>query len=77
MFRFIRSIFAWQFVKIDGIWLYEQNAVSGRRRATEILAGGYSPVDLDWLDAGNGHPLINGRPAWRSAAGQIDGRYCY
>lgn len=76
MLRFIRSFFAWRTVKIGGGWLYAENRVTGRRRASRVVSGGYSPVDLDWLDAGIGHPLINGIPAWRTAIGQSSGRYC-
>ena len=75
MLRFIRSLFAWRLVKVSGVYGYEQNTVTGARRAVRVNSGGYSPVDLDWLDAGNGHPTIDGFPAWRSSAGQIDGRY--
>lgn len=76
MMRFIRSLFGWEFAEIAGVWRYEENRVTGKRRATRIVSGGYSPVDLDWLDAGIGHPTINGIPAWRSAEGQLSGRYC-
>lgn len=76
MIRFIRALFAWQQVSARGAWLYFENAITGQR-AAEIVSGNiYGPVDLDWLDAGCGCPLVNGRPAWRSAEGQISGRYC-
>jgi len=77
MVRWVRSWFAWRRVFVAGVWLYEENAVTGRRRASRINRGGYSPVAFDWLDAGIGHPLINHMPAWRSAEGQVSGRYCH
>ncbi len=75
MLRFIRSLFAWRTVRVAGVYAYEQNAITGARRAVRINSGGHSPVDLDWLDAGKGHPTIDGIPAWRSGWGQVDGRY--
>ena len=77
MLRFIRSLFAWEVSHVAGVWRYERNLITGTRRAERENRSGWSPVDLDWLDAGQGHPFIDGRPAWRSAAGRIDGRYCY
>lgn len=77
MLRWVRSWFAWRRAFEAGVWLYEENTVTGRRRATRIESGGHSPVDFDWLDAGIGHPLINYCPAWRSAEGQGSGRYCH
>lgn len=80
MIRWLRSLFAWRVVRLEGVWLYEANQVTGQRRAFRVVSGGYSPLDLDWLDGAGPrvpHPEINGRPAWRSAEGQADGRWCY
>lgn len=66
MIRWLKSLFAWQHVKSAGAWDYEVNAVTGRRRAI-CGAGGHSPLDWPWLLSGEGMPLINGIPAWRSA----------
>jgi hypothetical protein len=74
MLRWFRSLFAWEDVRIKGCWLYRVNTVTGRRQAVQVIAAN-GPVDWYWLDAGNGQPLINGFPAWRSAVGQISGRY--
>lgn len=76
MFRFIRSLFAWKVCGIKGCWQYSENMVSGQRAADLVSNRIYGPVDWAWLEAGAGHPRINGRPAWRSAEGQISGRYC-
>lgn len=76
--RWFKALFAWRPVKRAGKWVYEENAVTGRRRARSLSAG-YTPLDLDWLDEGSawhGHPTVDGIPAWRTAQGQIDGRWC-
>ncbi len=75
MFRYLRSLFAWKEVRSAGVWRYAENAVTGQRRADRVVTGVVSPVDFDWLDDGIGHPIINGFPAWRSAPGQLSGRY--
>jgi hypothetical protein len=67
MMRWLRSLFAWRFVRVSGIWEYEENAVTGARRASNWCRGGYSPLDWHWLLAGNGMPRIDGVAAWRSA----------
>lgn len=77
MFRWLRALFAWEIVKCDGVWMYWENSITARRAASRRCEDGWSPLDLDWLDAGQDHPIVNGRPAWRSAEGQVDGRYCY
>ncbi len=79
MIRLIKSLFAWRDVNIEGKWLYQENAITGRRRAVS-LSGGYSPLDFDWLDEGSldrGHPTVDGIPAWRTAQGMRDGRWCF
>lgn len=80
MIRFLRSLFAWKVCGIKGCWQYSENTVTGQRAADQVSNRLYGPVDFDWLDAGcetwRPHPRINGRPAWRSAEGQISGRYC-
>lgn len=76
MIRFIRALLAWKQVSARGAWLYFENAITGQRAARRVSGNIYGPVDLDWLDRGCGHPLVNDMPAWRSAEGQISGRYC-
>ncbi len=78
MLKFFRSLFAWENVKTGGKWLYQENGITGRRRAIS-QSNGFSPLDFDWLDEGSlraGHPTVDGIPAWRTAAGQVDGRWC-
>jgi len=62
MTRWLRSLFAWREVEclgISGVWHYSQNAVTGERKALRI-SGGWQPVDLNWLEAGNGYRIIDG-----------------
>lgn len=49
MIRFIRSLFAWRDAFSTGKWLYQQNAVTGARRALEQTAG-YQPLNARWLN---------------------------
>lgn len=49
MWRFIKSLFAWQLVRDTGAIRYYQNAVSGKRRAVVVVTG-YAPIDRRWLD---------------------------
>jgi hypothetical protein len=65
MLRFLRSLFAWRYIRSAGAWEYQVNTVTGRRAA--MNSGGHSPLDWEWLLAGEGTPLINGVVAWRSA----------
>tara|TARA_B100000678_G_scaffold253262_1_gene229721 strand:+ start:685 stop:921 length:237 start_codon:yes stop_codon:yes gene_type:complete len=65
MLRWLKSLFAWHHAFYAGAWEYEFNGVTGQRRATTRFRG-YSPLNMGWLLEGNGMPLVDGRPAWRS-----------
>lgn len=67
MLTWFRSLFAWRVVNASGVWQYEINRITGKRRAYRRFSGGYTPLNWEWLLAGNGMPDINGYPAWRSA----------
>jgi len=69
MIRWFRSLFAWREVRNSGVWSYFENDVTGRRKAQRI-SGSYQPLDFDWLNEPMSHPVVDGRPAWRSAQGQ-------
>lgn len=60
MLRWLRSLFAWRFVRTVGGWEYHENAVTGQRSAA-YYGGGHQPLDLAWLEAGTGHPIILNR----------------
>lgn len=49
MFDTLRSMFAWHTVFTAGVYRYEENSVTGRRRASRRFQGGYSPIDIAWL----------------------------
>lgn len=50
MIKWIKSLFAWREVRRSGVWAYYENAVTGSRRALRIWSGGYSPIDIYWLE---------------------------
>lgn len=52
MLRWWRSLFAWQTVMRLGVYAYEQNEVTGARRAVRLTTGCHSPIDQIWLDTG-------------------------
>jgi hypothetical protein len=53
MLDWLKSLFAWRNVFDAGVYAYQENAVTGRRRALRINSGGYSPLALDWLNGGD------------------------
>lgn len=67
MIRWVRSLFAWQIASFGGPWRYEINTITGKRRAVREFKGGHSPLDWNWLLAGEGMPTIDGIVAWRSS----------
>jgi hypothetical protein len=42
-------VFPWRTVWITACWIYEEHRITGRRRATARLLGGYQPLDHEWL----------------------------
>lgn len=56
--HWVRSLFAWRFVRDSGVWLYSENTVTGERKALRI-GSCWQPVDLDWLDNGNGYRIYD------------------
>ena len=50
MIRWLLSLFAWREVHGRGVWAYYENSLTGKRRAVRRVSGGYSPVDIDWLE---------------------------
>jgi hypothetical protein len=65
MKRWLKSLFAWRHAFDAGVFTYEQNEITGKRRAFRC-SNGYSPLDMQWLIEGAGMPDIDGTPAWRS-----------
>lgn len=51
--RALKALFAWRPVKNTGVWLYEENEVTGQRRATELSGGCYQPLSYEFLRRGD------------------------
>ncbi|MBS7545104.1 hypothetical protein [Ancylobacter oerskovii] len=58
MLRLLKSLFAWRTVRDQGVWLYQENAVTGARRAIRQRHTVWSPIDLEWLEAGTAHYTV-------------------
>ena len=57
--RWFRSIFAWRDALTNSpIWLYQENSVTGARRAIRIGRGSWSPLNWHWLRGGVGVPYF-------------------
>lgn len=48
-FDFLREAFRWRTLFETGVWRYQENAVTGRRRVLKIGAG-HQPINRNWLD---------------------------
>lgn len=46
-----RAAFAWETKRDTGVWLYQENRVTGARRAL-YCGGGYQPLNEVWLKGG-------------------------
>ena len=49
MIAWFKRFIAWQAVRDTGVWRYEENAVTGERRAVRTGGGGYQPLS-HWVD---------------------------
>lgn len=49
--RWWKSLFAWRHVDDLGVWRYEENTVTGKRRAIRIAAC-HGPQHSQWLKGG-------------------------
>ncbi|GJE77228.1 hypothetical protein BGCPKDLD_3831 [Methylorubrum suomiense] len=52
MIRWFKSLFAWRTIRQMGVYAYQQNAVTGKRRAVRLTMGCHSPIDENWLATG-------------------------
>lgn len=50
--RWLLSPFAWRVVRDQGVWVYSENAITGRRQCWWRGAG-YSPVDYTFMRKGD------------------------
>ena len=49
MIRWFKSLFAWETDFEAGIYAYQENRVTGARRARRVVVGGWSPINWGWL----------------------------
>lgn len=68
LWAIIATPFSWEDVRDSGVWLYQENKITGARRALPLCEGGYQPQDLEWLsicaseDPANAMPPIPPSP---------------
>lgn len=48
LWRWIKVQFAWEIVRDSGVYVYEENAITGERRAIPYSLA-YQPLDREWL----------------------------
>lgn len=48
LWRRIRAAFAWKQVRDSGVYVYEENTITGERRAIPYSLA-YQPLDREWL----------------------------
>lgn len=58
--RWFKSLFAWKQIRNTGVWLYEENTVTGKRRATLINTGCWQPMDRTFMRKGDKVRQYNG-----------------
>jgi hypothetical protein len=56
--KWLKSLFAWQEVFRAGVYIYEENKVTGKRRCFRYIKSGYSPRDMDWLEKRDPKQLV-------------------
>ncbi|MFB9149550.1 hypothetical protein [Roseovarius ramblicola] len=57
--RRVFSPFAWRDVRATQAWVYQENALTGDRRAVH-LGGGYAALDIGWLRGAQGRGTVFG-----------------
>lgn len=53
MIRWLKSLFAWRPVRNTGVWLYQENGITGRRMAMESGGGCWQPLDRSFMRDGD------------------------
>lgn len=48
LWRWIKIQFAWKQVRDSGVYVYEENTITGQRRALPYSLA-YQPLDREWL----------------------------
>lgn len=47
MMQFFREVFRWETVRDSGVYLYQRNKSTGRKRVVRYNPG-YQPIDPNW-----------------------------
>lgn len=68
MTRWLKSLFAWRFVADTGVWRYEENSVTRKRRAYSV-GGGHQPRANAWLLGLTDH--LPGSPFLLDSSGRV------
>ena len=50
LIRLFREFGRWRTVHDTGVWCYQENAVTGRRRILRVNFNGYQPIDASWVE---------------------------
>ena len=48
--RFFREFGRWRTVHDTGVWRYQENTATGRRRILRVNWNGYQPIDASWVE---------------------------
>jgi len=56
--KVILAPFKWKEIFTAGVYSYQENSVTGDRRAIRIIKGGWSPLDTRWLGINSNSPFI-------------------
>lgn len=54
MGRLLAWLFPWRTIRDNGVWLYQEHARTGARRALRVQGSCWSPLDVLWLERRTG-----------------------
>jgi hypothetical protein len=52
MIKFIKSLFAWEVVERGTFYSYYQNKITGKRKISGGVQGGWALKDKQWIETG-------------------------
>jgi hypothetical protein len=47
-----KALFSWKIIRETGVWVYEENTVTGTRRALRVSSA-YQPIDFSMIREGD------------------------
>lgn len=50
LMRFLREFGNWRTAHDTGVWRYQENTATGRRRILRVSCDGYQPIDASWVE---------------------------